>query len=79
MLLDLSEAALINYKRDRIPKVDELHKIAAHFGVSMDWLYTGQGVSPASSSSSAWQARAEAAESKLEALKAAMTVWLKKL
>lgn len=39
--LGISEAALINYKRDRIPKAEELHRLATYFGVSIDWILTG--------------------------------------
>jgi len=40
--LALSEGAIVNYKRDRLPKAEELLRIARHFNVSMEWLLTGQ-------------------------------------
>lgn len=40
--LGLSEGALVNYKRGRIPKAEELLSISAFFGVSLKWLLTGQ-------------------------------------
>ena len=40
--LGLSEGALINYKRDSIPKSMELLAIARFFGVTMEWLLTGE-------------------------------------
>jgi transcriptional regulator with XRE-family HTH domain len=39
--LGLSEGAVINYQRDRIPKAAELVKIADYFGLSVDWLLRG--------------------------------------
>ncbi|MCU0797311.1 MAG: helix-turn-helix domain-containing protein [Akkermansiaceae bacterium] len=36
--LGLSEGAIVNYKRDRVPKADELVAIANHFGITVDWL-----------------------------------------
>ncbi len=37
-MLDISESAIVNYKRDRIPKAEELLRIARHFGVPMESL-----------------------------------------
>ena len=39
--LTLSEGAIVNYKRDRLPKAEELLRISKYFGVSLDWLLTG--------------------------------------
>jgi transcriptional regulator with XRE-family HTH domain len=36
-----------NYLRDRIPKTEELHRLAKFFGVSMDYLFTGTGTESA--------------------------------
>lgn len=67
--LGISEGALINYKRDRVPKTEELHKLASYFGTTMDYIYAGAGPSPASVDKSAWQSRAEMAERKIAMLK----------
>lgn len=67
--LGISEGALINYKRDRIPKTEELHKLASHFGTTMDYIYAGTGVSPSVADKTAWQGRAEKAERKIAMLK----------
>ncbi len=39
--LGISEGSIVNYKRDRIPKAEELLTIATYFGVTMEWLLTG--------------------------------------
>lgn len=75
--LNISEGALINYKRGRIPKAEELLKIANHFGVSMEWLLTGKDDSP--KSESAWKTRCQIAETKLAIAKEALQAVLKKL
>lgn len=46
MVLGISEGSIVNYKRDRIPKAEELLAISDHFGVSIQWLLTGQGDNP---------------------------------
>ena len=78
--LEISEAALARYKQDRIPKADELYRIAKHFGVSMEWLLHGEGL-PNGNSDNAdqWRDRAMAAESKLLMLKAGIEAVIKKI
>lgn len=41
--LGISHVAIGNYVRGRVPKSEELHQIAQFFGVSMEWLLTGEG------------------------------------
>ena len=76
--MELSEAALVNYKRDRLPKAEELLRIARFFRVSVDWLLTGEDESQPKSADG-WQQRAIAAEAKVEMLKAGMQGLLKKI
>lgn len=73
-ILGLSVGAIINYKKGRIPKAEELHRIASYFGVSMEWLLTGQDDKPVDQ----WRHRAEVAEKKLEAMKAGLYAFIKK-
>jgi transcriptional regulator with XRE-family HTH domain len=40
--LGISEGSIVNYKRDRIPKAEELLTIATYFAVTMEWLLTGE-------------------------------------
>ena len=41
--LGIAESAVVNYKRGRTPSAGALLRIAAYFGVSMEWLMLGQG------------------------------------
>lgn len=75
--LELSEGAMINYKRDSVPKSMELYRIARFFNVSMEWLLTGAGPGTAIGDS-AWRQRAMSAEQRLDALKSALGTLLKK-
>ena len=75
--LGLSEGALINYKRDSIPKSNELLAIARYLGVSMEWLLTGEGREN-SPQDSGWKQRAISAEQRVAMLKAAVTAALEK-
>lgn len=75
--LGLSEGALINYKRDSIPKSNELLSISRYFGVTMEWLLTGEGAENAPAEF-AWKQRALAAEQRVAMLKAAVTAALEK-
>jgi transcriptional regulator with XRE-family HTH domain len=77
--LGLSEGAIVNYKRDRVPKADELVAIANHFGITVDWLLRGTEPPGRDASADAWKSRALAAEKKLDAIKAAMRTWLEKI
>jgi transcriptional regulator with XRE-family HTH domain len=43
LALGLAESAVVNYKKGRTPKADELLRIARHFRVTMEWLLTGEG------------------------------------
>lgn len=73
----VSEGALINWKRGQLPKSEELHRIGEFFGVSMEWLLTGNGAVP--SNGEAWRERALSAEQKLEALRAGLLAFAKKI
>jgi transcriptional regulator with XRE-family HTH domain len=78
--LEISEAALVRYKQDRIPKADELYRIAKHFGVSMEWLLHGDEFTNGSNGeATAWRDRALAAENKIQMLKAGIEAVLKKI
>ncbi len=78
--LHLAESSLVNYKRDRIPKAEELYRIAKHFGVTMEWLLNGDEFTNGNhGEASAWRDRAMAAESKLLVLKAGIEAVLKKI
>ena len=44
--LGMSEGAIVNYKKDRVPKAEELRALAAYFEVSMEWLLTGFDPAP---------------------------------
>jgi transcriptional regulator with XRE-family HTH domain len=76
--LGLSEGALINYKRDSTPKSHELLAIAQYFGVSMEWLLTGNQMDTERGDAS-WRQRAIAAEQRLTAVKAGLSAMLKKI
>jgi len=41
-----AESSLINWKRGKIPKSEELYKLAQSFGCSMEWLLTGEEALP---------------------------------
>ncbi len=72
--LGVSEGAMVNYKRGRIPKAEELVRISSFFGVSVDWLLLGKDDGGVKEDQS-WRNRALTAEQKLDALKAAMEGW----
>jgi transcriptional regulator with XRE-family HTH domain len=76
----VSQGSVINWKRGGIPKSEELHRLSKLFGVSMEWLLTGEesGDSPAPSGVP-WQERAKAAEYKLAAVKEDLQKLLKKI
>lgn len=44
--LGISEGSIVNYKRDRIPKADELLRVSQYFAVSIEWLLTGYNNEP---------------------------------
>ena len=69
--LGLTEGAIINYKRDRIPKAWELLRIAKFFGVTMEWLLTGKDPMIQASSDS-WRERCKLAEAKLSIVREAL-------
>jgi transcriptional regulator with XRE-family HTH domain len=76
--MGISEASLVNYRRDRTPKAEELLRIARYFSVTIEWLLTGdddrQPKTP-----DGWKQRAIAAEAKVEMLKSGMEGLLKKI
>jgi transcriptional regulator with XRE-family HTH domain len=78
--LGVTESAIVNYKSGRTPKAEELLRIAQHFGVTMEFLLTGSGASPQPAVNEAlWKQKAEHAEQKLAAMKAALTGLIKKI
>ena len=74
----ISEASFINYRRDRTPKADELLRIAQFFGVTMEWLLTGED-DRQPRTPDGWKQRALAAEAKVEMLKSGLEGLLKKI
>jgi transcriptional regulator with XRE-family HTH domain len=77
-VLGLSEGALINYKRASVPKSAELLSIARYFGVTMEWLLTGEGGAQ-TKGDAAWRERALSAEQRLAAVKSGLSAMLKKI
>ena len=78
-LVGVSPTAIGNYCNGRIPRSDELCRISAIFGVSMETLLTGQEGPRGDGSAGVWKMKAEVAEQKLKAIKAAMRSWLEKI
>lgn len=78
-IVGVTPTSIGNYCNGRIPRADELHRIAKVFGVSMETLLTGQGQMAGRGSDSVWKIKAEHAEQKLEAVKAALTGLIKKI
>lgn len=77
--LGLSEGALINYKRESVPKSMELLAISRFFGVSMEWLLTGEGAAGGNSTDAAvWRQKCQEAERRLEGLKSGVLTLVKK-
>lgn len=79
--LGISESALVNYKKDRVPEADALLKISNYFTVSLEWLLTGEDAefkSVPEQSALAWKVRAKAAEKKILAMKAGLQAFIKK-
>lgn len=76
-VLQMSDSAIINYKRGRIPKADELLRISQYFNVTLEWLLTGQDPQYTPIPQSAWEMRCRRAEDKLaialDALKCIVT------
>lgn len=70
---------MINYKRDRVPKAEELLRIADYFGVSFEWLLTGEDSRPHSASSAIWRERAIHAEKRLQDVKEILQTAIKKI
>ena len=80
-LIDGSESALVNYKKDRVPRADELLRISAFFDVSIEWLLTGNDEKSRGApalSATVWKTKAEDAEKKIQAMKAGLQAFLKK-
>jgi transcriptional regulator with XRE-family HTH domain len=78
-VFNVSEGSMINWKRGRIPKSEELYAVAVYFDVSMEWLLTGDDkqAMPKNEAVSAWKNRACIAEKKLQVLKGALEELLK--
>lgn len=78
-LVGITPTAIGNYCNGRIPRADELSRISAIFGVTMETLLTGHEGPRGDGSAAAWKMKAEVAEQKLRAIKAAMRSWLEKI
>jgi transcriptional regulator with XRE-family HTH domain len=68
--------AIGNYKNGRVPRAEELYRIARFFSVSMESLLTGTAQPSADDGS--WKLRALTAEQRTEDLKSAMLQVVKK-
>ena len=78
--LGLSQSAVNYYKNGRSePKGWELYRIAKLFGVSVEWLLTGEDKATNDSATQMWRERALIAESKLEIAREGMKAMLKKI
>ncbi len=78
--IGVSQAAINFYKNGKnMPGGEELYKISKLFGVSIDWLLTGEESSSDDSSTKMWRERALLAESKLDIVKGGMKAMLKKI
>lgn len=87
----VTPAAMSRYVEGRVPRADELLRIARYFAVSMEQLLTGSGtIEPmivretgagysAKSDDGKWRDRAIAAEHKVEVLKSGLEGLLKKI
>lgn len=70
----LKQSAISSYCNDNgLPSAEALYQIAKALHVSMEWLLVGDAENNQSSDNFSWQARALAAEKKLEVLKAVYT------
>jgi transcriptional regulator with XRE-family HTH domain len=76
-MLKLSESALVNYRRDRTPRSEELLNIAKYFGVSMEWLLTGEDDGQQPKTEDGWKQRALSAEQKIQTMKAGVIEFVK--
>lgn len=78
--LEVSQGAInfwISGRND--PKGKELFRISKLFGVSVDWLLTGEAPKTEDSATQMWRERAILAEQKIEMLKAGLKGMLKKI
>ena len=41
-LTGISEPSITHYRGGRVPKAEELYRLAKHFGVTMEWLLVGE-------------------------------------
>jgi len=78
-LVGVSPTAIGNYCNGRIPKADELYRICKVFGISMETMLTGELGPRSDAAAGVWKHKAETAEQKLQAIKAAMRTWLEKI
>lgn len=74
--VDVTPTAIGNYKKGRVPRAEELWKLARFFSVSMESLLTGSA--QAQSEDGSWRLRALTAEKRLDDLKSAMLQVVKK-
>lgn len=75
----ITGAAINNYwNKGRVPKSEELHRIAKAIGTSMEWLLTGEDSNNIPVALAEWKQRAHAAEQKLDALKSGVIAVVKK-
>lgn len=85
---NLSPGAVTQYAQGRTPKAEELLRIARFFGVTMEWLLTGEDPSfgglreemPVYGGGvQEWRDRARDAEAKVEMLKSGLAALIKKI
>ena len=78
--IGITQSAVNHYKSGRSePKSMELYKISKLFGVSIEWLLTGEEVPVSTPETQVWRDRALVAEQKLEIAREALKGVLKKI
>ena len=80
-IFGVSQGAIFDYREGRSePKSWPLLRMAKHFGVSVEWLMTGENSANGENESTQhWRDRALIAEEKIEMLKAGLKSMLKKI
>lgn len=79
-LFGVSQGAIFDYREGRSePKSWPLLRMAKYFGVTVEWLMTGEEIANQSSETQLWRDRALLAEKKIEMLKEGLKGILKKV
>ena len=79
-IFGVSQGAIFDYREGRSePKSWPLLRMAKHFGVTVEWLMTGESDSKNDSAVEMWRNRAILAEQKIEMLKSGLKGMLKKI